>query len=117
MHPGKLTGSSAAARTYHALLEHCGDWVDAGLLARTVQSDAIGTRVSEVRNTLAADPDSPYTVDPCRTVFVTEADGRRTPRQNYRIRLRAPAAAPSTYRPTVPEGELFDHPAGYDGGQ
>jgi hypothetical protein len=116
MHPGKLTGDSAAARTYRALLEHCGDWVDAGLLARTVQSDAIGTRVSEVRNTLAADPAAEYVVDPCRTVFVTEADGRRAPRQNYRIR-RTTAAAPPAYRPTVPDGELFEHPAGYDGGR
>jgi hypothetical protein len=120
MHAGRLDNDSAAARTYRALLDQLGDWVDAGWLARTVGSDAIGTRVSEVRHAVGSDTASPYVVDPCRTVWIRDEAGRLVPRQNYRLRLRAERPAPAPEAPVEdapPDGELFAHPRGNYHGQ
>jgi len=49
MHAGKIGGDTAAGRVYRALSAHSGEWVDAGWLARIAGTDALSTRVSEVR--------------------------------------------------------------------
>ena len=83
MHAGRLDNNSKTARCYRLLLERLGDWVDAGFLARAIPSDAVGTRVAEVR---AAVRGTVYTVDPARRV---DRDGQVL--FMYRLRREGPA--------------------------
>ena len=52
MHSGSIYGNTAAARVYQVLKELDGDWIGGWELGQVAKTNAVSTRVSEVRRQL-----------------------------------------------------------------
>lgn len=75
MHYGSIESETKANLVYQALKEHSGHWVDAGQLAVEVARrngdhflNALGTRVSEVREQLVNHPERREFIPPAKRV-------------------------------------------------
>ena len=99
MHPGKLSGHTAAARVYHCLRSEPGRWWGGDELSAAAGTTCVSTRISEVRHQLPAGEELEHRAE----VFQFQR------RQFYRITIGGggttePGASPATLPATAEAG-------------